>query len=338
MESPKIEKVFIIAEVGVNHNGNMEIARQLVEVAAAAGADAVKFQTFNTSDLVTKKAKKADYQKDSSSASESQYEMLSNLELGVEQHKELLQLCREQGVVFLSSPFGLESIDFLNSLGVSPMKIPSGEIVNPRYLQKIGQLGKEVILSTGMSNLGEIETALDILVSEGMSYDQITLLHCNTEYPTPFVDVNLKAMHTLRAAFPGVTIGYSDHTLGIEVSIAAVAMGAQVIEKHFTLDKNLPGPDHKASLSPEELTAMVSSIRNVEIAFGNGIKRASPSEEKNKAIARRTIVASKSIQKGEFFSETNICLKRAGAGINPMRWDEFIGTPALKNYQKDELI
>ena len=332
------KKTFIIAEAGVNHNGSLELARKLIDVAAEAGADAVKFQTFKAEKIISKYAQKAEYQKRSTDASESQLDMVRKLEMDEAAHKELLAYSRSRGVQFLSSPFDLESIDLLNDLGLEIFKIPSGEITNLPYLRKIGALKKEVILSTGMADLGEIEDALDVLIKAGTVLENITVLHCNTEYPTPFEDVNLRAMLTIRAAFPGVQVGYSDHTLGIEVPIAAVAMGATVIEKHFTLNKNMEGPDHKASLEPDELKAMVQAIRNIEKALGNGIKKPSPSELKNKPVARKSIVAAKDIKEGEKFTEENLTAKRPGTGISPMRWDEVIGRKAGRDYNIDELI
>ncbi len=332
------KKTFIIAEAGVNHNGSFELARKLIDVAVDAGADAVKFQTFNAEKVVSKYAPKAEYQKKTTTADESQLEMVKKLELDKVAHEELLAYCRTRNIQFLSTPFDLESIDLLNKLGLEIFKIPSGEITNLPYLRKIGALKKEIILSTGMANLGEIEAALDVLTGAGAELKDITVLHCNTEYPTPFEDVNLRAMLTIKAAFPGVQVGYSDHTLGIEIPIAAVAMGATVIEKHFTLDKNMEGPDHRASLEPDELKVMVHAIRNIEKALGNGIKKPSPSELKNKPIARKSIVATRNIRKGEPFTEENLTVKRPGTGISPMRWDEVIGRKAEKDYQEDEEI
>jgi len=330
-------KTFIIAEAGVNHNGSLELAKKLIDAAAAAGADAVKFQSFKAEKVVSRYAKKAEYQKQTTDASESQLDMIRKLELNEHAHKELFDYCRSKNIIFLSSPFDHDSIDLLNKLGLKIFKIPSGEITNLPYLRKIGCLKKQVILSTGMADLGEIEDALDVLVSSGTPLDEITVLHCNTEYPTPMQDVNLKAMQTIARAF-GVQVGYSDHTLGIEVPIAAVAMGATVIEKHFTLDKSMEGPDHRASLEPEELEAMVKAIRNIEKALGNGIKKPSPSELGNKPIARKSIVAAKEIKKGEVFTGENLTVKRPGNGISPMRWDEVIGRKAGRDYKVDEII
>lgn len=333
-----MKRTYIIAEAGVNHNGSLELAKDMVKVAAKAGVDAIKFQTFRAETLVIKDAIKADYQIKASGQSEAQFEMLKKLELSVESHLELIECCRLNQIEFLSTPFDLTTIDLLVEMGLNKWKIPSGEITNLPYLRKIASLGQEIILSTGMSNLGEIQDALIVFMTSGISPDKITILHCNMEYPTPMQDVNLKAMQTIKSAFPGIHIGYSDHTEGIEVSIAAVAMGAAIIEKHFTLDKNLPGPDHKASLEPDELKAMVRAIRNIEKALGNGIKKPSPSELKNKPIARKSIVAAQSITAGEKFTNDNLTAKRPGTGISPMKWDEVIGQSASKDYKQDDLI
>ena len=328
----------IIAEAGVNHNGSIETAEQLIETAAEAGADLVKFQTFSADRLVTGSASKADYQLETTSTSESQHEMIRKLELSREMHEELIAHCKKCGVGFFSTGFDPQSVDLLAELGLDRFKIPSGEITNLPYLRHIGQYGKPVILSTGMARLGEIEAALEVLEASGTPREQVTVLHCNTEYPTPMADVNLKAMLAIRDAL-GVQVGYSDHTLGIEVPIAAVAMGATVIEKHFTLDRSLPGPDHRASLEPDELKAMVQAIRNIELALsGDGLKRPSPSESKNLEIARKSLVALVPIKAGEPFTEANLGVKRPGSGISPMRWDDFIGRPANRDYQADELI
>ena len=329
--------VFIIAEAGVNHNGSVELAKKLIDVASSAGADAVKFQTFKTENLVSKNAQKADYQKQSTDAGESQFDMIKKLELDVSTHRELIAYCNEKNIMFLSTPFDHDSIKLLNKLELGIFKIPSGEITNLPYLRAIGALQKEVVLSTGMATIGEIEDALNILIETGTCKKKITELHANTMYPTPMEDVNLKAMVTIGNAFD-VAYGYSDHTLGIEVDIAAVAMGATVIEKHFTLDKTMEGPDHKASLEPDELKAMVSAIRNIENALGDGIKKPSRSERPNMAIARKSIVASKTIKKGDLLSKENLAIKRPGTGISPMRWDEIIGTHAKKDYEVDELL
>ena len=330
-------KVFIIAEAGVNHNGSLQIAKQLIDVACLAGADAVKFQTFKTENLVSKTAPKAKYQKDTTDQSESQYEMIRKYELDVDTHKELLNYCYHKGITFLSTPFDHDSIDLLLELGLETFKIPSGEISNLPYLKHIGKLNKNIILSTGMADLGEIEDALDVLTTAGTHIENITILHANTEYPTPMEDVNLNAMLTIGNSFK-TKFGYSDHTRGIEVPIAAVAMGATIIEKHFTLDRNMEGPDHKASLEPQELIAMVKAIRNIEIALGNGIKRPSNSEFKNIKIARKSIIARRNINIGEFFTEENLTIKRPGQGISPMRWNEVIGTIAKKDFNADDLI
>ena len=330
-------KTFIIGEAGVNHNGSIDLAKQMIDVALEAGADAVKFQTFKTENLVSKNAPKADYQKISTGSSESQFEMIKKLELNETAHKILFTYCLERSIQFLASPFDLESIDLLDKLGMKIFKIPSGEITNLPYLRKIGSLKKEIILSTGMADLGEIEDALDVLIETGTARKDINILHCNTEYPTPFEDVNLKAIKTIATAF-NVKVGYSDHTLGIEVPIAAVALGASIIEKHFTLDKNMEGPDHKASLEPDELKAMVHAIRNIENVLGNGIKKASPSELKNKPVVRKSIVAARDIRKGESFTVENLTVKRPGTGNSPMRWDEILGKYAQKKYIEDELI
>ena len=329
--------VFIIAEAGVNHNGSVSLAKQLIDVAVESGADAVKFQTFKTENLVLKNTQKAEYQKQTTDASESQFDMIKKLELDMETHKELIAYCQEKDIMFLSTPFDHDSINLLSSLGLQIFKIPSGEITNLPYLRYIGSLGKRVILSTGMSDLREIGNALKILINAGTSKDNITVLHANTMYPTPMEDVNLHAMLTIQKAF-SVSVGYSDHTLGIEVDIAAVAIGASVIEKHFTLDKFMEGPDHKASLEPQELKAMVSAIRNIEKALGSSKKKPSTSESVNIDIARKSIVANQSIKKGDKLSSKNITTKRPGTGINPMQWDEIIGTSAKKDYRMGDLI
>jgi len=330
-------KVFIIAEAGVNHNGSLEIARRMVDAAVDANADAIKFQTFKAEEVVSKFAAKAEYQRKTTNADESQLEMIKKLELNADAHKGLIKYCRKKNIIFLSTPFDLDSIDLLNNLGLEIFKIPSGEIINLPYLRKIGGFKKRIILSTGMADMGEIEDALDVLTASGTPKEDITVLHCNTEYPTPFEDVNLNAMLTIRDAFK-VKVGYSDHTLGIEIPIAAVALGARVIEKHFTLDKNMKGPDHKASLEPKELKTMVEAIRNIKKALGDGVKKPSPSELKNKLIARKSIVAAKSIKASEIFTADNLTVKRPGTGISPMRWDEIIETKAKRDYQEDELI
>jgi len=329
--------VFIIAEAGVNHNGSMELAKKLIDVASEAGVDAVKFQTFKTENLVSVNAQKAEYQKETTDANESQFDMIKKLELDIDTHYELIAYCKSKNIMFLSTPFDLDSVDLLNELELPIFKIPSGEITNLPYLRKIGALNKKVILSTGMADIGEIEDALDILIGAGTLKENITVLHANTMYPTPMEDVNLKAMVTIGNTFD-VAYGYSDHTLGVEVDIAAVAMGATVIEKHFTLDKNMEGPDHKASLEPDELIIMVKSIRNIEIALGSTVKKPSRSEIPNMKIARKSIVASCSIKKGEILNKDNLSIKRPSGGISPMRWDEVIGMIATRDYSEDELI
>lgn len=331
------KQVFIIAEAGVNHNGSLDLALKMVDAAAEAGADAVKFQTFTAESLVSRHAPKADYQVQTTGNGESQFEMLKALELSREAQKRLYEYCSKRHIIFMSSPFDLDSIDFLNDLGLEIFKIPSGEITNLPYLRRIGSLQKKVILSTGMADMGEIKAALDVLVSAGTPLEQITVLHCNTEYPSPFQDVNLKAMQTIAETF-GVKGGYSDHTEGVEVPVAAVALGARVIEKHFTLDKEMEGPDHKASLDPIELQHMVQAIRNIEEALGNGIKKPSQSEIKNQNIIRKSIVAAKQIKAGELFTEKNLTVKRPGSGIDPMLWDEVIGKKAISNFGPDEEI
>ena len=308
----------------------------MIDAAADAGVDYVKFQTFKAEKLVTKDAKQAEYQQ-RNAAEDSQYAMLKKLELTPIQHEKLITYCMQKGVRFLSTAFDLESIEYLHSLHLGLWKIPSGEITNYPYLKKIAQYGEPVIMSTGMCSMDDVEQAISVLLKNGLTKEQITLLHCNTEYPTPMQDVNLKAMLQLRDKF-GVKVGYSDHTKGIEVPIAAVAIGAEVIEKHFTLDRTLPGPDHKASLEPNELKAMVDAIRNIEQALGDGQKHVSASEEKNMAIARKSIVAAKDIKRGELLTEENLTTKRPGIGISPMRWEEVIGTKAIRDFVEDELI
>lgn len=330
-------KTLIIAEAGVNHNGDLALARKLIDAAADAGADLVKFQTFNANRQVTRTAHKADYQTKATDSKESQHEMLRRFELSPEMHHELIAHCAARNIGFFSTGFDIESIDLLASLGQDCFKIPSGEITNLTYLRHVGRLSKAVILSTGMSIMGEIEAAIDVLEQAGTPRTNITVLHCTTEYPTPMAEVNLRAMQSIHSAF-GVAVGYSDHTSGIEVAIAAVAMGASIIEKHFTLDRTLPGPDHKASLEPDELKTMVTAIRNIEIALGDGIKRLTPSEARNKPIVRKSLVASQSIKSGEVFSAQNITAKRPGAGISPMCWDEVLGRKASRDFMPDEMI
>ena len=329
--------VFIIAEAGVNHNGSILLAKKLIDVASEAGADAVKFQTFKAEKLVAKSAQKASYQKETTDARESQFEMIKKLELDLGTHEELIEYCKTKNIMFLSTAFDLDSVDMLNDLGLAIFKIPSGEITNLPYLRKIGSLNKKVVLSTGMATMDEVGEALEILINAGTLKENITVLHANTMYPTPMEDVNLNAMLSIKEKFD-VSIGYSDHTLGIEVDIAAVAMGAECIEKHFTLDKTMEGPDHKASLEPSELIAMVKGIRNIELALGDGIKKPSKSETPNIEVARKSIVAATSIAKGEIFTEKNITVKRPGNGISPMKWDKVLGTTASKNYLEDEQI
>lgn len=329
-----MNKVLIIAEAGVNHNGDIGIAKALIRAAKEAGADIVKFQTAKLSSLVSKVAKMAEYQKENIGKDESQKDMLSKLLLSFESFLELFDYCGEVGIQFLSTPFDIESIYFLKNL-VTVWKVPSGEITNYPYLVEIAKTGMPVILSTGMSEICEIDAAMKVLKDNGCK--EITLLHCNTQYPTPYEDVNLLAMNTLRERY-GVPVGYSDHTNGIEVPVAAVALGAEVIEKHFTLDKTMEGPDHKASLEPYEMKAMVDSIRNIEKALGSAEKKVSTSETPNKAVARKSIVARRDIVAGEILTEDNITTKRPGNGISPMRWNEILGTRAIRDFMEDELI
>ena len=329
--------VKVIAEIGVNHNGDLGLAKELVLLCGQAGADIVKFQTFQADDLALRHAPLAEYQYSNLGSGVTQYKMLKNLELAHDVHEDLLQACSDARVEFLSTGFDLKSLDFLHSLGLKRFKVPSGEIDNTPYLRKIGSFGLPIILSTGMSNLAEIENALITLENCGVQRASITVLHCNTEYPTPMSDVNLKAMNNIGSAF-GVSVGYSDHTLGIEVPIAAVALGACIIEKHVTLDRSLEGPDHRASLEPDEFKSMVQGIRNIEIAMGDGVKRPTDSEIANKSIARKSIVASTKIEKGTVFAETNLTTKRPASGLSPSSWDNVIGTIAKKDYEKDDLI
>lgn len=331
-------RVLIIAEAGVNHNGSLDIAKRLVDEAADAGVDIVKFQTFKAEKLVSKSAKQAEYQqRNMGKTDDSQYSMLKKLELSPLQHEELIDYCHEKGIRFFSTAFDMDSIEYLHSLNLGLWKIPSGEITNYPYLRKIAQYGEPVILSTGMCELSDIEAAIQVLLSYGLQKKQITVLHCNTEYPTPMRDVNLKAMLEIERKF-GVAVGYSDHTEGIEVPIAAVALGATVIEKHFTLDKNMNGPDHKASLEPQDLRAMVKAIRNIEQALGSGHKVISASERKNIEVARKSIVAACPIRKGDLLTDENLTVMRPGNGISPMRWEEVVGTYATRNYQEEEPI
>jgi N,N'-diacetyllegionaminate synthase len=330
-------KTLIIAEAGVNHNGDIELAKQLIVAAKAAGADIVKFQTFKTSKLVTKTAEKASYQKGTTDAAESQYTMIRKLELSKADHEVLIEECRRQGIGFFSTAFDTDSFDMLIEMGLDQVKIPSGELTNLPLLRYMTRPGMPVMLSTGMATLGEIEAALAVIEQAGTPRHLITVLHCTTEYPAPMADVNLRAMLSMKAAL-GVEVGYSDHTQGIEIPVAAVALGARVIEKHFTLDRTMPGPDHQASLEPHELKAMVDAIRNVEVALGDGVKRPSASELKNRPIARKSLVAIRAIRAGESFSPDNVSTKRPGTGISPMRWDEVMGRVAPRDFSADELI
>ena len=333
-----MNKTIIIAEAGVNHNGSLQLAKQLVDVAADAGVDYVKFQTFKANKIVSKQAQKAIYQQKTTDITESQLEMLKRLELDETTHIELIAYCQEKNIAFLSTAFDFDSIELLQKLGITLGKIPSGELTNLPFLRKMATTFPKLILSTGMADMEEIEATIHVLIEAGTKRENLTVLHCNTEYPTPFEDVNLKAMLSIQEQI-NVNVGYSDHTLGIAIPIAAVTMGATIIEKHFTLDRNMEGPDHKASLEPAELKAMVQGIRNVELALsGTGIKIASNSEQKNKVVARKSIVASKNINIGDIFTEENITAKRPGNGINPMRWDEIIGKKAIKDFEEDELI
>ncbi|MCI9176209.1 MAG: N-acetylneuraminate synthase [Lachnospiraceae bacterium] len=327
--------IFIIAEAGDNHNGNLANALKLVDQAAKAGADCVKFQTFVTEEVISRYAEMAEYQKQNTGKTESQFDMVKKLELSFDEFRKIQAHCQKRGILFLSTPFDLPSIAFLNEMDMPFFKIPSGEITNYPYLKAIAETHKDVVLSTGMCTMEEIREAIALLERNGAGL--IRLLHCNTEYPTPFEDVNLKAMETMRAAF-GKEVGYSDHTLGIEVPIAAAAMGAVVIEKHFTLDRNMEGPDHKASLEPQELGAMVKAVRNIEAALGTGEKKPSPSEQKNLAAARKSIVARRNIRQGELLTEENLAVKRPGTGISPMRYSEILGTQAVKDFKEDQLI
>lgn len=330
-----MSKIRIIAEAGVNHNGQMALAKEMICRAKEAGADYIKFQTFIPQHLVSKYADKAEYQKKTTGSDQTQLEMLEKLALSFDDFRELKDYCEQVGIGFISTPFDMESIDFLESLNMDFWKVPSGEITNLPYLEKIGQTRREVIISTGMCEMDEITQAINVLEKSGAG--KITVLHCNTEYPTPFEDVNLKAMLQIKKK-TGLDVGYSDHTVGIEIPIAATALGASVIEKHFTLDKSMDGPDHKASLNPTELKMMVSAIRNVEQGLGTGEKKRSKSEEKNLFVARKSIVASRVIKKDEIFSAENITVKRPGTGINPMRWYEVLGKKANRTYKEDEII
>lgn len=328
-------RTLVIAEAGVNYNCDLKLAYQMVDEAVKAGADVVKFQTAKPENVISKYAEKAAYQKETTGADESQLDMVKKLMLPFEDFIPLKKYCEDRGIRFLSTPFEIKSIEFLDSIGMDTWKIPSGEITNYPYLVKIAKTGKPIIMSTGMSTMDEVETAVHLLREHGAG--EISLLHCNTEYPTPYEDVNLRAMQALKERF-GVKVGYSDHTLGIEVPVAAVALGAEIIEKHFTLDKNMAGPDHKASLEPDELAAMIRAIRNIEAAMGDGVKKPSPSETANIAIARKSIIASKDIKAGEKLTTENLTTKRPGTGISPMRWNEVIGTAAIRDFKEDELI
>jgi len=327
--------VFIIAEAGVNHNGKLELAKKLVDVAKESGANCVKFQTFIAENIASKNAVQAEYQRAQTKSDETQYDMLKSLELNFDEFSELSKYCSEKKIEFLSTAFDFESVDFLDNLGMSRWKIPSGDITNLPYLIKIARLNKPVILSTGMSTMNDINNAIRILRENGSG--EITVLHCTTEYPTPFSDVNLRAMLSIKNEF-GLNIGYSDHTRGIEIPVAAVALGATVIEKHFTLDRNMEGPDHKASLEPDELKAMVKAIRNVELAIGIGENKRAESEIKNMSVARKSIIAKKSIKKGEIFTEENLTVKRPGNGLSPMMWFDILGQSATRDFEEDELI
>lgn len=328
----------VIAEAGVNHNGSIDLAYQLIDAAAAAGADCVKFQTFRAEALVTRAAPKAEYQKAATGSAESQFDMLKRLELPKEAFAALAKYCAQKQIEFMSTPFDFEAAHMLADLGMSTFKVSSGDLTNIPFLREIGKLGRPVILSSGMATLGEIEVAVGALQGVGMPIEQITLLHCTTEYPAPPEEVNLLAMNTIRAAFPGAIIGYSDHTQGIAIPIAATALGAQVIEKHFTLDRTMAGPDHKASLEPAELVAMIKAIRCVSLSLGNGRKQPTASEIPNRLIARKSIVAACAIARGEVLSEQNLAVRRPGNGLSPVRWDEIVGTLATRDYVQDELI
>ena len=329
--------VIVIAEAGVNHNGDLDLAKRLIEIAAAAGADYVKFQTFNAERIVTQDASKAEYQNRTTDSLESQFNMLKKLELTPEMHIDLIDHCAKKSIKFLSTGFDIESVEMLVNLGQRLIKIPSGEITNYPYLRYVGSLQLPIILSTGMSTLKEIGEALDVLESSGSARSRITILHCTTEYPAPISEVNLRAIETIRSTF-GVPVGYSDHTEGIDVSIGAVALGATVIEKHFTTSRSLPGPDHRASLEPDELAALISALRKMEVALGDGVKAPTASELGNIQLARRSIVARTSIRLGDFFSETNLTTKRPGSGISPMQWNKMVGKRSLRDYLPDELI
>ena len=330
-----MDRIFIIAEAGVNHNGDIEIAQKLVDVAVAAGADAVKFQTFKAENIVCKDARKAEYQMETTDRGESQFAMLKRLELTSDMHEKLMDYCEQKQIMFLSTPFDVESLHYLVNCGLAMLKIPSGEITNYPLLREAAESGKKIILSSGMSTLDEVQSAMGVLRENGCQ--DLTVLHCNTEYPTPYKDVNLKAMCTMREAL-NIPVGYSDHTPGIEVAVAAAALGAEVIEKHFTLDRNMEGPDHKASLEPDELAEMVREIRNIEAALGDGKKEPSDSEKKNIAIARKSIVARCEIKAGEIFTEENLTAKRPGGGLSPMLWNQVLNKEAKRDFAPDEMI
>jgi N,N'-diacetyllegionaminate synthase len=329
--------VLIIAEAGVNHNGDIEIAKSLIDAAADAKADIVKFQTFSAERQVTNNAPKAQYQKEGSKIDESQFLMLKKLELSEEMHFELIEYCETREIGFLSTGFDIQSVDFLNGLNQKMFKIPSGEITNLPYLRHIGKIGKPVLLSTGMSNLKEVEAALEVLEKSGTPRNKITVLQCTSSYPAPKNEANLTAMNTFMKEL-NVAVGFSDHTLGIDISLAAVALGATVIEKHFTLDKSLPGPDHKASLEPDELREMIVAIRNIQVSLGDGVKKVMPSEIPNIDVTRKSLVAKKQIKNGDVYTSENITTKRPGTGVSPMFWDQFLGKKALRNYDIDDLI
>lgn len=328
----------VIAEAGVNHNGSIELAYRLIDAAAAAGADYVKFQTFRAEALATRAAPKATYQKVTTGQGESQLEMLKRLELPLEAFADLAAYCAQKHVAFMSTPFDIEAARYLADIGMSTFKVSSGDLTNTPFLRELGGMGRPIILSSGMATLGEVEQAVDTLERAGMPIERVTLLHCTTEYPAPAEEVNLRAMATLRAAFPRATIGYSDHTQGIDIPIAATALGAQVIEKHFTLDRSMDGPDHKASLEPDELDAMVKAIRRVGAALGDGRKQPTASEIPNRLVARKSIVAARPIARGETFSADNLAARRPGNGLSPTRWDEVVGTTAMRDYAQDEPI
>ena len=328
-------RIFIIAEAGVNHNGDLETARKLIDAAAAAGADAVKFQTFKTENLVCKNAQKAAYQMETTDGGESQFAMLKRLELTPDMHEKLMDYCGQKKILFLSTPFDIESLHYLVDCGIALLKIPSGEITNYPLLREAARSGKKIILSSGMCTLEDVKNAVKVMRDNGGT--DITILHCNTEYPTPYKDVNLRAMHTIKEELE-IPVGYSDHTQGIEVAVAAAALGAEVIEKHFTLDRTMEGPDHKASLEPDELAEMVKAVRHIETALGDGKKEPSESEQKNIAVARKSIVAGCDIKAGEIFTEENLTAKRPGGGISPMQWDQVLNKKAKRDFAADEMI